>query len=79
MGYAGVGTKTISPWLIVASHAFLPAAAGFAAQQLTGATPFTSRSGVEKEIRVSAWFLVAAGVVTAAALVLSKISTWSAS
>ncbi len=69
----------MDPWLVAASYAFFPAAAGFAAQQFTGASTITSLSGVRKEIRISVWFLLAAGVVAAAGLVFSKILTWSSS
>jgi hypothetical protein len=67
----------LDPWLIAASYALFPAASAFIAQQFTGATPITNPSGVRKEIRISAWFLVAAGVLAAAGLVLSKIMNWS--
>ncbi len=75
---AGLAAR-LDPWQIVASYAFFPAAAGFAAQQFTGASTLTSLSGVRKEIRVSAWFLAAAALLTVAGLVVSKIISWSAS
>jgi acetyl-CoA decarbonylase/synthase complex subunit gamma len=75
---AGLAAR-LDPWLTGASYAFFPAAAGFAAQQFTGASTFTSLSGVRKEIRVSAWFLGAAALATVAGLVVSKILSWSAS
>lgn len=74
---AGLAAR-MDPWLVAASYAFFPAAAGFAAQQFTGSSTFTSLSGVRKEIRVSAWFLGAAAVVAVAGLVVSKIRSWSA-
>ena len=75
---AGLAAR-LDPWLIGASYAFFPAAAGFAAQQFTGASTLTSLSGVRKEIRVSAWFFGAAALVTVAGLLVSKILTWSVS
>jgi len=75
---AGLAVR-LDPWLIGASYAFFPAAAGLLAQQFTGASTITSLSGVLKEIRVSLWFLAAAGAATIACLVLSKILTWSVS
>jgi hypothetical protein len=74
---AGLAAR-LDPWLIGASYAFFPAAAGFAAQQFTGASTLTSLSGVRKEIRVSAWFLAAAALIAVAGLVVSKILSWSA-
>jgi hypothetical protein len=69
----------LDPWLTAASYAFFPAAAGLLAQQFTGASTITSLSGVQKEIRISIWFLAAAGVVAVAGLAASKILSWSAS
>jgi hypothetical protein len=74
---AGLAAR-LDPWLIGASYAFFPAAAGFAAQQFTGASTLTSLSGVRKEIRVSAWFLAAAALLAVAGLVVPKILSWSA-
>jgi hypothetical protein len=67
----------LDPWLVAGSYAFFPAAAGLAAQQFTGASTITSLSGVRKEIRVSLWFLSAAGAAAIACLVVSKILSWS--
>jgi hypothetical protein len=74
-GLAGM----MDPWLVAASYAFFPAAAGLLSQQFTGASTITSLSGVRKEIRISTWFLLAAGVITVAGLAASKILSWSAS
>lgn len=68
----------MDPWLVAASYAFFPAAAGLASQQFTGASTITSLSGVRKEIRISIWFLAAAGALALAGLVVSKIHTWGA-
>ena len=73
---AGLAAR-LDPWLVGASYAFFPAAAGLAAQQFTGASTITSLSGVRKEIRVSLWFLAAAGAAAIACLVVSKILSWS--
>ena len=59
---AGLATR-MDPWMIGASYALFPAAAGLLAQQFTGASTITSLSGVRKEIRISVWFLLAAGVL----------------
>jgi hypothetical protein len=67
----------MDPWLAAASYAFFPASAGLLAQQFTGASTFTSLSGVRKEIRISLWFLAAAGIVAVAGLVVSKILSGS--
>jgi hypothetical protein len=69
----------MDPWLVAASYAFFPAAAGLLAQQFTGASTLTSLSGVQKEIRISLWFLAAAGALALAGLAVSKILSWSAS
>ena len=69
--------RRMDPWLVAASYAFFPAAAGLLAQQFTGASTITSLSGVQKEIRISIRFLAAAGVLALAGLVVSKILHWS--
>lgn len=75
---AGLAAR-LDPWLVGASYALFPAAAGLLAQQFTGASTFTSLSGVRKEIRVSVWFLGPAALLAAAGLVASKIASWSSS
>ena len=58
----------MDPFLLAACWLFFPAAAGFLALSFTGATPFTSHSGVRREVRIGRYpFLPAAGVLTAAA------------
>jgi acetyl-CoA decarbonylase/synthase complex subunit gamma len=75
----GAGLATgMDPGMIGASYALFPAAAGLLAQQFTGASTITSLSGVRKEIRISVWFLLSAGVLAIAGLVVSKILSWSA-
>ncbi len=69
----------MDPWLVAASYALFPAAAGLEAQQFTGASTITSLSGVQKEIRISIWFLAAAGLLAVAGMVVSKILSWSMS
>jgi hypothetical protein len=69
----------LDPWLVAASYAFFPAAAGLLAQQFTGASTLTSLSGVRKEIRISLWFLIAAAAASLGCLVVSKILSWSVS
>ena len=63
-------------FLVAGCCIFFPAASAFMALSFTGATPFTSPSGVRREIR---WFIplgIAAAVVSAVALTLSKLRLW---
>ena len=64
----------MDPFLLVTCWAFFPAAAGFLALSFTGATTFTSHSGVRREIRTVVPVFIGAGVLTTAAAVLSKLS-----
>jgi hypothetical protein len=68
---AGMG-----PFLLAACWAFFPAASAFMTLNFTGATPFTSPSGVRKEIRIALPFFIAALALTAAGLVLWKLGQW---
>ena len=66
----------MDPFLVAGCCIFFPAASAFMALSFTGATPFTSLSGVRREIR---WFIpcaIAAAVVCGAALTLSKLRLW---
>jgi hypothetical protein len=67
----------MDPFLIAACYLFFPAASAYMALNFTGATTFTSPSGVNREIRVMLPFYIAAGVLSVAALVLSKLKEWS--
>jgi hypothetical protein len=51
----------MDPFLIAACYLFFPAASAYMALNFTGATTFTSPSGVNKEIRVMLPFHIAAG------------------
>ncbi len=66
----------MDPFLLAACWLFFPAAVGVLALLFTGATTFTSPSGVRKEVRIVVPFLAAAAVLTAAALVLSRLAAW---
>jgi CO dehydrogenase/acetyl-CoA synthase delta subunit len=63
-------------FLIAACWLFFPAAAAYLAFSFTGASTFTSPSGVRREVRAALPFFAAAAVLTAAALALSKVTTW---
>jgi len=64
-------------FLIAACWLFFPAAASCLALSFTGATTFTSPSGVRQEVRIALPLLAAALVLTAVALALSKVATWA--
>jgi hypothetical protein len=79
VGMRGIGLAAgMDPMEAAACWAFFPAASAAMALGFTGATPYTSRSGVEAELRVSLPFLLAAAVLTLAALVLWKLRQWGA-
>ena len=66
----------MDPFLVAGCYILFPAASAFMAMSFTGATPFTSPSGVRREIR---WFIplaIAAAVVSGVALTLSKMRLW---
>jgi hypothetical protein len=66
----------MDPFLVAGCWIFFPAASAFMAMSFTGATPFTSPSGVRREIR---WFIplsIAAAAACGAALTLSKLRLW---
>ena len=68
----------MDPFRLAACYLFFPAASAFMALSFTGATTFTSESGVRREVR---WFLpcaAAAALLTVAALTLSKVRSWGA-
>ena len=66
----------MDPFLLAACWLFFPAAAGFLALSFTGATPFTSHSGVRREVGIAVPILAGAAVLAAAALTLSKLRLW---
>jgi acetyl-CoA decarbonylase/synthase complex subunit gamma len=72
---AGFASR-MDPYLLAACYLFFPAASAFLALNFTGATTFTSLSGVRKEIRISLPFFIAAAALALAALVFSKLSQW---
>jgi hypothetical protein len=68
--------KGMDPYRLVACWIFFPAAAGALALSFTGATTFTSPSGVRREIMRALPFFLGAAILTIAALVLSKLTFW---
>ena len=66
----------MDPFLVAGCWIFFPASSAFMALSFTGATPFTSPSGVRREMR---WFIplaIAAALAAGAALTLSKLMLW---
>jgi hypothetical protein len=72
---AGVA-RDMDPYRLVACWIFFPAAAGALALSFTGATTFTSHSGVRKEVIRTMPFFVGVAILAIAALVLSKVKFW---
>jgi hypothetical protein len=68
--------KGMDPYRLVACWIFFPAAAGALALCFTGATTFTSPSGVRREVTRAMPFFLVAAILTTAALVLSKLMFW---
>ena len=67
----------MDPFLLAASWLFFPAASAFMTLNFTGATPFTSPSGVRREIRIALPIFIAALALAAAGLVVWKLAQWS--
>jgi hypothetical protein len=63
-------------YLLALSLIFFPAASSFLALQFTGSTPFTSISGVRKELRIGLPFYIAAGAITSVLLLFYKLGEW---
>jgi hypothetical protein len=73
----GVGLAAgMPPFLLAACWVFFPAASSAMALAFTGATPFTSPTGVRAELRIAIPLFVAAAALTLAALVLWKLGQW---
>ena len=68
--------RGMDPYRLVACWIFFPAAAGALALSFTGATTFTSPSGVRREVTRAIPIFAAAAILTIAALVLSKLEFW---
>ena len=66
----------MDPFMVAACWLFFPAASAYMALGFTGATTFTSLSGVRREIRLSLPLFIAAAAFTLAALVFSKLRQW---
>jgi hypothetical protein len=64
------------PFYIAACWLFFPAASAWMAMGFTGATPFTSPSGVRVEVRVVLPLSIAFAVLTLATMALSKMRLW---
>jgi len=65
-----------SIWLAASAMVFFPVVSSFLALQFTGATTFTSISGVEREVKRSLPVYRAAFVVTAALFAVYKLQIW---
>jgi hypothetical protein len=65
-----------SIWLAASAMVFFPVVSSFLALQFTGATTFTSMSGVEREVKRSLPVYRAAFVVTAALFAVYKLQIW---
>ena len=68
--------RGMDPYRLVACWIFFPAAAAALALSFTGATTFTSPSGVRREVTRAIPIFAAAAILTIAALVLSKLEFW---
>jgi hypothetical protein len=66
----------MDPFLLTGCWVFFPAASAFMAMGFTGATPFTSPSGVRREIRWFIPFAIAAAAISVASLILAKLRLW---
>jgi hypothetical protein len=66
-------SRFFAPALLI----FFPLMSSYIALQFTGATTFTSLSGVKREIKIFLPLYIAAAVIAMALLVLEKISQWS--
>ena len=65
-----------SVYLLAFSLLFFPAASSYLALQFTGSTPFTSISGVRKELRIGLPLYIAVGAIALVLLVLYKLQDW---
>jgi hypothetical protein len=68
--------RGMDPFLTAACLLFFPAAAAFMSFTFAGAAPDQDPSGVRREGRVFFPLFIAAAVIAAAALVLSKLKQW---
>jgi hypothetical protein len=62
--------------LLLLIYLFFPLLASYLALQFTGATTFTSLSGVKKELRISIPVYIAGGIVSGLLLILYKLTQW---
>ncbi len=65
-----------SPWLAAFALVFFPALSSYLALQFTGSTPYTGRSGVEKELKIAVPIYLAVAVASGILLVVYKLSDW---
>ncbi len=77
-GYAAIvpAVHRSGPALAAFAYVFAPAASSYLALQFTGATTFTSMSGVRKELRWSVPLHLAAAVVAVALLAAHEVGVW---
>jgi acetyl-CoA decarbonylase/synthase complex subunit gamma len=62
--------------LLAFSLLFFPAVSSYLALQFTGSTPFTSISGVRKELKIGLPLYIAVGAIALVLLVLYKVQDW---
>jgi hypothetical protein len=70
------GVRAGGAWMLALTLVFFPALSSYLALNFTGCTPFTSLSGVKKELRVALPLYAAAGVVSLALMALVKLNSW---
>ncbi len=64
------------PLLTLTSYLFFPALSSYWALQFTGSTPFTSMSGVKREMKIAIPVYVAVLVITALLCIVFKMKQW---
>jgi hypothetical protein len=70
------GIRAGNPWLPALTLVFFPAVSSYLGFNFTGCTPFTSLSGVKKELRIALPLYLSAGIVSLALMVLVKLNLW---
>ncbi len=62
--------------LVILSYIFFPAASSYIALQFTGSTPFTGRSGVQKELKIAIPFYAATLALSSGLFIVYKLKEW---
>lgn len=63
-------------FLLALAYSLFPALSSYLALQFTGATTYTGKSGVMKELRWSIPFYIAAGIISVLLAILYKLDGW---